>query len=213
MKKIFVVGSALNYADFINDSILTSDMSEADIVLFTGGSDVSPALYKTRPHRSTMCDKERDKAELSVFKKIKPNQLALGICRGSQFLCVMNGGKLVQDCCNHSIWGTHSITDGEINYEITSTHHQMQYPYNLNDEDYDVLFTSSGLRSAGYYEGGNINTGTIMEKGEPEIVLYHKEGMPKCLGIQGHPEYMRSDAPVIEMLNNLINKILNSIDR
>ena len=89
----------------------------------------------------------------------------------------------------------------------------MQYPYNLNDEDYDVLFTSSGLRSAGYYEGGNINTGTIVDKGEPEIVLYHKEGMPKCLGIQGHPEYMRSDAPVIEMLNNLINKILNSIDR
>lgn len=82
MKKIFVVGSALNYAGFIDDHTLTSDMSEADIVLFTGGEDVNPALYKTRPHPSTICNKERDKAELSVFKKIKPNQLALGICRG-----------------------------------------------------------------------------------------------------------------------------------
>lgn len=82
MKKIFVVGSALHYASFINDATLTSDMNEADIVLFTGGEDVNPALYKTRPHPTTSCNKERDKAEVSVFKKIKPTQLALGICRG-----------------------------------------------------------------------------------------------------------------------------------
>ena len=79
MKKIFVVGSALNYADFINDSILTSDMSEADIVLFTGGSDVSPALYKTRPHRSTMCDKERDKAEYSKKSSLTSLLLAFAV--------------------------------------------------------------------------------------------------------------------------------------
>lgn len=213
MKKIFVVGYALNYAGFITDSVLTSNMGEADIVLFTGGEDVNPALYKTRPHPTTICNKERDKAEVSVFKKIKPTQLALGICRGSQFLCVMNGGKLVQDVQNHGLWGTHSITNDEVEYEITSTHHQMQYPYNLNKEDYDVLFKSSELRSPCYYEGGNINPDVIMANGEPEIVLYHKEGMPKCLAIQGHPEYMRPNAPVVEMLNNLINKTLNSIEK
>lgn len=213
MKKVFVVGTALNYADFIKEAALTSDMKEADIVLFTGGEDVSPSLYKTRPHPTTMCNKERDKAEVSVFKKIKPTQLALGICRGSQFLCVMNGGKLVQNVRNHGLYGTHGITDGEIEYEITSTHHQMQYPYNLNKENYDVLFRASNLRSPYHYEGGNVDATTIMEKGEPEIVLYHKEGMPKCLAIQGHPEYMRPDAPVVEMLNNLIDEILNSIEK
>ena len=31
MKKVFVVGTALNYADFIKDAALTSDMKEADI--------------------------------------------------------------------------------------------------------------------------------------------------------------------------------------
>ena len=82
MKKIFVVGSALNYASFITDSILTSDMNEADIVLFTGGEDVNPALYKTRSHPTTSYNEKRDKAEVSVFKKIKPTQLAIGICRG-----------------------------------------------------------------------------------------------------------------------------------
>lgn len=82
MKKIFVVGSALNYAGFILDSVLTSNMAEADIVLFTGGEDVNPDLYKTRPHPTTGFNKERDKAEVSVFRKIKPTQLAIGICRG-----------------------------------------------------------------------------------------------------------------------------------
>lgn len=213
MKKIFVVGSALNYASFIEDSVLTSDMNEADIVLFTGGEDVNPALYKTRQHPLTSCNRMRDKAEVSVFKKIKPTQLALGICRGSQFLCVMNGGKLVQDCVNHALWGTHGITNDEIEYEITSTHHQMQYPYNLNSADYDVLFKSSNLRSCCGYEGDNIEPDVIRKNGEPEIVLYHKKGMPKCLAIQGHPEIMRHEAPVIEMLNNLINDTLNSIEK
>lgn len=212
MKKIFVVGSAINYADFITDSKLTFDMNEADIILFTGGEDVSPSLYKTRPHPSTYCNKERDKAEVAVFKKIKPNQLALGVCRGSQLLCIMNGGKLVQNCYNHAIRGTHGITDGKVEYEITSTHHQMQYPYNLEDQDYDVLFRSSDFRSRGY-EGGNINPEVIIAKGEPEIVLYHKENMPKCLAIQGHPEYMRPNAPVVEMINNLINKTLKTIKK
>lgn len=213
MKKIFVVGSALNYAGFITDSTLTSNMSEADIVLFTGGEDVSPALYGAKPHSSTYCNEKRDKAEISVFKKIKPTQLALGICRGSQFLCVMNGGKLVQDCRGHALYSTHGITDGKTEYEITSTHHQMQYPYNLDPRKYDVLFRSSTLRSVVGYAGQDLDITAIKENGEPEIVLYHKTGMPKCLAIQGHPEYMRPNAPVVEMINDLINNVISSIKK
>lgn len=125
----------------------------------------------------------------------------------------MNGGRLVQDVMNHAIWGTHGITDGNIEFEITSTHHQMQYPYNLSKEDYDVLFKSTELRSPYRYEGDGINRETIITNGEPEIVIYHKANMPKCLAIQGHPEYMRSNAPVVEMLNKLINDTLNSIKK
>lgn len=125
----------------------------------------------------------------------------------------MNGGKLVQDCRNHAIWGTHGISNGKIEYEITSTHHQMQYPYDLKEEDYKVLYTSTEIRSYDSYAGDNIDTSKIYSNGEPEIVLYHKKGMPKCLAIQGHPEYMRKDSPVVNMLNNLINETLNSIEK
>ena len=208
MKKVFVVGDSIDYANFIEDCELVSNIDEADIVLFTGGEDVCPRLYDAKPHHTSNYRLSRDLEEQAVFNKIKPSQLALGICRGSQFLCVMNGGKLVQDCANHALYETHSITDGNKEYEITSTHHQMQYPYNLDPGDYTLLFTASPARSH-YYDGEFIINRYISVNGEPEIVLYHKKGMPKCLAIQGHPEYMRHDAPVVKMLNELINQTLN----
>lgn len=120
----------------------------------------------------------------------------------TQFCCMVNGGLLVQDVHNHGLWGTHEITNGNEKYQITSTHHQMQYPYNLNKKDYDVLFWADGL-SEGYYEGDKINPELIIKNGEPEIVLYHKENKPKCLAIQGHPEMMKYGV-LHDMLNELI---------
>ena len=204
MKKVFVVGYATNYAKWIKDHELTDNLEEADIVLFTGGEDVDPSLYGCEKHPTTHSNIRRDLEEKAVFEKVKPNQLCLGICRGSQFLCVMNGGLLIQNVSNHASFGTHQIickNDGYVRYDITSTHHQMQYPFNLRrGEDFRILYYAA--RRSHYYEGDNVDYPPC----EPEIVLYHKEGLPKCLAIQGHPEMMRSEAPVIEMLNNLLDK-------
>ena len=124
----------------------------------------------------------------------------------------MNGGKLVQNCNNHGIFGTHPILChlNQMVYEITSTHHQMQYPYDLDKEDYTVVATSMNNMS-NYYEGGGINSKVLMLEGEPEIVLYHKQNMPRCIAIQGHPEYMRKESPIVKYLNQLINDNLKIV--
>lgn len=205
--KIYVVGGATNYANFIQDAELVDSVKDADVVLFTGGEDVTPSLYGCKKHETTYCNINRDRAEKAIFESVKPNQLCLGICRGSQFLCVMNGGLLVQDCEGHAMGRTHSITNGSIAYQITSTHHQMQYPYNLDKDDYDLLFISTHRRS-NYYDGEKIHENLIDRYGEPEIVLYHKKGAPKCLAVQGHPEMM-STSPVARMISDLIHKFIN----
>lgn len=120
----------------------------------------------------------------------------------------MNGGKLVQNVCNHATGFTHGISDGKKIYQITSTHHQMQYPFNLEQKDYDLLFTSYGTES-NFYEGNGIDP-YILPSREPEIVLYHKENLPKCLAVQGHPE-MIPDSPVAKMINNLVKDLVNGI--
>jgi gamma-glutamyl-gamma-aminobutyrate hydrolase PuuD len=211
MKKVYVVGTAKHYADFITNIKHVDNIEEADIVIFTGGEDVYPSLYHEEKHPTTYSNLNRDLYERDKFEHIKPNQLVVGICRGSQFLCVMNGGKLVQNVSNHGVYGTHPIMglDNDMTYEITSTHHQMQYPFNLDPKDYDLLYIAD--RRSITYEGGGINRAELVINGEPEIVLYHKANMPKCLAIQGHPEYMRKDAPVVKMLNNLINNTLKTL--
>lgn len=210
MKKVYVVGEAKHYADFITGVSLVENIEDADIVVFTGGEDVDPSMYGAKKHPQTYSNLQRDLYEKEMFEKINPNQLVVGICRGSQYLCVLNGGKLVQHCTGHGIFGTHSILCGDTVYEITSTHHQMQYPFNLNDEDYTLIGISYTRRSLSY-EGDGISGIDVVYKGEPEIVLYHKKEMPRCLAIQGHPEYMRKEAPVVKYLNKLINDNLKIV--
>ena len=207
--KIYVVGGADNYVNFIENVQLVDKLEDAQLVVFTGGEDVTPSLYGCKKHRTTYSNLRRDQVEQAIFDKIDPKkQVCLGICRGSQFLCVMNGGKLVQNVTGHATGFTHGITDGDKIYQITSTHHQMQYPFDLNKDDYDILFKSYEVKS-NYYEGDGIDPDVVFGK-EPEIVLYHKDGLPKCLAVQGHPE-MIPDSPVAEMINNLVKDLVNEI--
>lgn len=210
--KVYVVGENKHYANFINNAELVDNIKEADIVIFTGGEDVDPSLYGEKKYEFTYSNISRDLIEQGKWNQISENQLVIGICRGSQFVCVMNGGKLVQDCSGHGIGHTHVISDGKVGYDITSTHHQMQYPYNLDKKDYTVLYVAHPSRS-NYYSGSGIDPEVLRNLGEPEIVKYHKKGNPVCLAIQGHPEYMREDAPVVKMLNDLITNTLQTIKK
>lgn len=122
----------------------------------------------------------------------------------------MNGGKLVQHVNHHGIWGTHQIINPvtEEVFEITSTHHQMQYPYKLPSNYYEVLFISHNNQST-VYEGIDLTRKELLylHTNEPEIVKYTVPNKPVCLAIQGHPEMMRKDAPIIKKLNELINQL------
>ena len=55
-------------------------------------------------------------------------------------------------------------------YQITSTHHQMQYPFDLNEEDYEILYWAQNRCTR--YEGDQIDPKKIVV--EPEIVAYHE---------------------------------------
>lgn len=108
---------------------LTHDYDEADIIMFTGGSDVSPSLYGETELPKTIVNRRRDATEVSLYQRrltyaTKPVAF-VGICRGGQFLNVMNGGKLWQDVDVHR--KDHHVFDkksGRV-YKVSSNHHQM----------------------------------------------------------------------------------------
>jgi putative glutamine amidotransferase len=67
-------------------------------LLFSGGSDLDPALYDQEPHDETFgVHRDRDHAELALLQGALARDMpVLAICRGSQVLNVARGGDLVQ---------------------------------------------------------------------------------------------------------------------
>jgi putative glutamine amidotransferase len=69
-----------------------------DAIVFSGGSDLDPSLYGEDPHPETFgIHRERDEAELELLEAALARDMpVLGICRGSQVLNVVRGGRLHQ---------------------------------------------------------------------------------------------------------------------
>lgn len=198
--KVYVVGSMVNYARWIDNCELVDDIRAAQVVLFTGGGDVNPQFYGCAIHPSTWPSTFRDKEEIEAFKQIRPNQVVWGTCRGFQLMVTQFGGILVQDVTNHA-GGDHTITNGKEIYTVTSLHHQMIYPWDLNPEDYEILFWSEKRRSR-HYLGDKVDPKKIVV--EPEMAVFHREGMPLCLGVQGHPEMMSRSDPFVRRINKIL---------
>lgn len=82
-KKIFVVGGANHYANWIKDHELVHDVKSADIVFFTGGEDVDPSMYGCQ-NLNAFSNIARDVEEKAIFEEAVKNKtkLILGVCRG-----------------------------------------------------------------------------------------------------------------------------------
>ena len=81
-----------------SDDGVEETLDALDGLIFSGGSDLDPALYGQEPHpETTGRSRERDSAELILLRGALERDLpVLAICRGSQVLNVALGGDLVQ---------------------------------------------------------------------------------------------------------------------
>jgi GMP synthase-like glutamine amidotransferase len=99
------------------------NLSQADVVVFTGGSDVSPYIYGEEPHGARGCDPIRDEFEKGIFNEYPTSKVKIGICRGGQLLNVLNGGRMFQDL--GLITGIVPVFDTENGYiDVLVDHHQ-----------------------------------------------------------------------------------------
>lgn len=216
--KTYVVGSGLSYAGFIKNHQITKDIEEAEVVVFTGGEDISPEFYGQETLEGTYANKERDLYEISMYKKVKNHQLCVGICRGAQLACILNGGILVQDVNNHARFHTHTMRihnfrKDDMLFDITSIHHQMMYPYDMPSKNYKVVATAYPRKSTFYKGISSPQQDNIIKKGEPEVILFRKPDNPLFLAIQGHPEIMCTDSPTVTWLNREIKFLLNTLKK
>ena len=151
---------------------VVSTVDEADALLFTGGSDVTPSLYNAEKDPRTQSSGSRDVDDLNFFGTGEARGLALvGICRGAQFLNVMLGGTLHQHVEGHR--GSHLMyTNSGDSMFVTSTHHQM------------LALPSEG--ECELIAWGKEKTDPLIDI-QPEVVHYPRH---RALAVQYHPEYM-----------------------
>ena len=201
-KKIYVIGGANHYANWIKNATLVNDAQQADIIMFTGGADVNPRIYGQNIGKYTNINVTRDKLEESYYR-IFGNKFKIGVCRGSQFLNVMNGGSLIQHVNGHAINQKHVIeTNDNKTFNVTSTHHQMCIP--SQRRGFELIAWANKLSTC-YLDGDNREIKLPDNYKEFEIGYYQDS---KSLLIQSHPEMM-NDQDFFNYLNNLIDTKMN----
>lgn len=155
-------------------------LEEADLVVFLGGADIDPSLYGEQAMRGTSFDTKRDEREIATFTKATELGIPMfGICRGMQFLHVMNGGKLYQHVPNHAGM-PHRITDvqtGEV-LIASSLHHQMCIE---NGTTFPIAYAVKGC---GRYE----EFGKVMETDSHKDLEGAVYPNINAIAVQGHPE-------------------------
>lgn len=204
--KLFVVGFDGSYSKPWNSLFdVVKNFRAADVVLFTGGSDVSPHLYGEEEGRFTRPFPRRDWVERRFFNNAVERKLGMiGICRGAQFITVMNGGSLVQHVSHHGSW--HFIRTKDDEFVTSSTHHQMMNPYDLDPKDYSILGWADQL-SHTYMDGQDRQVPRFWKPGtkEPEVVFYPKI---RALAIQGHPEIMQVSSPGVQQFHKWTKELI-----
>ena len=157
---------------------------DADFLIFTGGADVDPIFYNENSNSYTSSCIARDNYEAEVFAKYVNKKPFVGYCRGAQFLTVMSGGKLIQHFSGHS--SPHNMITDQGIIQVNSTHHQMMFPYNMDDNSYLILGGCMPLPESQHLGGEDTLMPLPTNFVEPEAVFYPKS---KAIGFQFHPEW------------------------
>ena len=202
MEKVYIESSdkAYNRMFIDNGWELVRNPADADLIQFTGGSDVDPSLYGEEKHPTTSSNPRRDAIESHLYRSFLNEKPFAGICRGGQFLNVMNGGRMYQDVDGHAINGNHMMhLKGGAIVPVTSSHHQMMRP-TKEATIFGVAYISSYKATA---------TDTIKSEydDEPDIeIVFYPSTRSLCF--QPHPEWVDSDHLCQKTYFSLLENVL-----
>jgi len=214
-----VLGSNAYFKPFFEAGgavVAPSQRDMADCIVFTGGTDVNPSMYgEVRSGYVASVDDVRDREEKEIFQYALEHGIPMiGICRGAQFLNVMNGGKLVQHMTGHTsshkirINGSSKFKNKEV--MVTSTHHQMMVPDVTKSHEMiayaeDLAVQMSAIPFPEFNDYTEKYNGGLFSGKEPEVLWYDTTN---SLCVQYHPEYMDKSSDGAKFFQFLIKEYI-----
>lgn len=193
MPKVYIPQYAHQYFKMFQNNgwEIVDTVEEADLVQFIGGADVYPDLYGEDVHPQTSFNLSTDERDIDVYKLARHNNIpCAGICRGGQFLHVMNGGKMWQHVDGHGVAEGHqahcSLTGKKI--LVTSTHHQM-----MRGNVGEVILRGSNTSHTFRECCPKFYKGVMRKQAEVEVeAVWHED--TNSLSFQPHPEMCRKES-------------------
>lgn len=206
VKKVYIVEGSADYFDmFLEEGFeLVHGITDADLICFTGGEDVSPELYGESTHKKTYSNARRDSVEKEIFLAALDRKIPMvGICRGGQFLNVMSGGKMYQHVTGHTM--NHNMFDVMSGHVIlcSSTHHQMMRP--SAKAELIAYAQQPGIREHCPTANGTTTVVANNNMKDAEVVWYAHS---HCLCFQPHPEFR---SPIYEGLRSYFFNTLSRL--
>jgi putative glutamine amidotransferase len=178
----------------------------SSMIVFTGGEDIDPLIYGHEPYRGVVANVMRDNFEISLYQMAKKNRKPMfGICRGSQFLWAMGGGKLIQHMDKHG--GIHRVLDlrSMKSYSVNSTHHQSAW-IDSKPESVEILAVAdpsiSTMKMVYNPETENFDNFVGLE------VEAWTNKVDRSLGIQWHPEMYGCPEAGVSLADNFVAKFM-----
>jgi len=185
----------LSYVHAVHESggravLITPDAPDPDVldgldgIMFTGGSDVDPALYGAPVHATTRVKPVRDHAELMLMRAaIAAGLPVLGVCRGMQLMAVANGGRLHQHLPD--VLGHH-------NHRPVSGPKFGQHPVRLMPGSRAQAILGDELTVNSFHHQGVADPGRLRATGwcpaDNLIEVVEDPDVPYAIGVQWHPE-------------------------
>lgn len=195
---------------------LQDAIGSIDLICFGGGEDISPSLYghKNVASHAPSTPSFRDLFEKEVWKlAVAHNKPILGICRGAQLACILNGGSLIQDVRGHNVGGNgnHILdTIDSLKVPMSSYHHQMMVLDNTKHELLAWITVTPNAQTKKTnrlytFDSSKITISPTLNK-EPEVVFFPNT---RALAIQGHPEFYHDAMhEAVVYTRNLVEKYL-----
>jgi GMP synthase-like glutamine amidotransferase len=209
LKKYYTIKRLHTFSEYLNRSKDTARNITYHLIVFTGGEDVNPEYYGEKNGSFTVTNPKRDNIEIDIFHSFNGSGVKmLGICRGAQLLTVLSGGMLIQHCEGHD--KPHKISTKLksniiADFDMTSTHHQMMFPYKMNTSDWKMVAWSTHFNSRTYLNGEDKEVVLPQKFLEPEIVYYPRQ---RALCIQGHPESNKCCDETVDYIGRLLKYYL-----
>jgi putative glutamine amidotransferase len=165
----------------------------ADGVLFCGGGDICPTLYRETPSSNLwVVDSSRDAIEFLLAKwAYQDGKPTLGICRGMQAMAVSLGGSLHQDI--PSVFGTNHDC---IRYGKVNGLEHLAHLINIKEESslFNLLQCNSVRVNSNHHQAIKVLPSHLEAVAHaPDGVIEAIEAKDRSLfycGVQSHPEVL-----------------------